>query len=189
MSRGTWSAVLVSVLLAGVAEAQAPAPEVVLPAIPTGAVCAEEKTRLIERALDASRIATENAQAATRLMLERQADVAARRAEPAALEAARAERARRNADLARAEAAFDAANRLSERDCRPEAQQRAATPPADGATPPRVALSLGLTTRATARRGRPAPSRSRSRTAARTRWRARSWPRSGSVSRAAGSPP
>ena len=98
-------------VLAGVAHAQQGTRIVEIPTLPTEAVCAEDKTRLIERALDASRAASENAQIATRAMIERQADLAARRGDQAAVDGARAERERRNEELRRAEAAFDGANR------------------------------------------------------------------------------
>lgn len=144
MHRGLFLAVP-ALFIGSLAFAQSGMRVVEIPTIPGAAVCADEKTRVIERALDASRAASENAQMATRAMVERQTEQAQRRANGDAVTAARAERDRRNDELRRAEAAFDAANRLEERDCRPQSAQAALpapTPPA-GAAP--VALGLTLT--------------------------------------------
>jgi len=144
MHRGLLLAVP-ALFIGSLAFAQSGMRVVEIPTIPGTAVCADEKTRVIERALDASRAASENVQMATRAMVERQTEQAQRRANGDAVTAARAERDRRSDELRRAEAAFDAANRLEERDCRPQAAQAALpapTPPV-GAAP--VALGLTLT--------------------------------------------
>jgi hypothetical protein len=129
--------------------AQASPPEfrtVVIPVLPQGTVCADEKTAIIERVSSANAAAAENAQAASRFIVEREAALRGAGDQGAAeLNRLRAERDRRIEEWRRAETAFDAAVRLSERDC--PAGRIAASPPA--ATPPSSTPSADVPAAAT----------------------------------------
>lgn len=118
-------------LISTAAIAQAPPPvfrTVVIPVLPQGTVCVDEKTALIERASGANAVAAENAQAASRFVVEREAALrTAGEQGTAELDRLRTERDRRIDEWRRAEAAFDAAVRLSERNC--PAERTAASPP------------------------------------------------------------
>lgn len=107
--------------LASLGAAQAQTPEfqrVAIPVLPQDAVCAEEKTAIVDRAAVANAGAAQNAQIATRLLAERQAQLRADGAtDSGEIERLRAERDRRLDEWRRAEAAYDASGRLATRDC------------------------------------------------------------------------
>lgn len=91
-----------------------------IPTIPSGVVCADVKTRLIETAAGANAAAADNAQTASRTLAELQATQARLRGTgTVAVDRAAGERDRRLDEWRRAEAVFAAAVRLEERDCRP----------------------------------------------------------------------
>lgn len=111
---------------------------VAIPTIPTGAVCADEKTRLIERAAAANTAAAENAQVASRAVLDRQPNARTSEAR-AELDRLRRERDRRAEEWRRAEAAYDEAVRLDERDCSPPRTAAPAEPVMPAVPPAAVA--------------------------------------------------
>lgn len=121
------SRLLASVAAAALAAAVVPAAAqefrtVAIPALPQGAVCADDKTQMIERAAAANAAAAENVQTASRLLAERQAALGRRAESDPRIDELRAERDRRTDEWRRAEAVFDASVRLEERPCQQTAQ-------------------------------------------------------------------
>lgn len=95
---------------------------VAIPDVPSDTLCNEEKTTLIERAAAANAAAAENAQTAARYLAARQAELGRDAVNSNLVAEARVERDRRLDESRRAEAAFDAAVRVTERNCSERAE-------------------------------------------------------------------
>lgn len=111
---------------------------VAIPALPTDTLCNEEKTALIERAAAANAAAAENAQTAARYLAARQAELGRDAANSDVIVDAKAERDRRLDESRRAEAAFDAAVRVAERNCSERAEAPGIPAPPTASEPART---------------------------------------------------